>query len=703
MMMKRIFCIVFICGSIGYSFAQISVEVGNRTAQELVEKVLLQSDCAETSNWNMRSGNTSVGNIGVGYFNANGANFPFQEGIVVSTGRVQNIPGPNTSDLSDGDFDTSWTGDQDLVDILPNAPAEKLQNASYLEFDFVPKSPQISFNFFMASEEYYLHYPCEFSDVFAFILTDSAGNSTNLAVIPNTTIPIQVTSIHNAIAGDDGCSAENEEYYNGNNPPNAPINFNGQTVVFTANSAVVPNDTYHIKIVIADYKDGNWDSAVFIEGGSFNTGVNLGEDRTIENDEPACFDVDLDATTVGAQDYTWSKDGTILTALQGQSKIAIAATNNNSGLYKVVVDMGAGCFFEDEIDLEFVTPSAIQDAPVKVFGCDLDRNGEQAVDLTENEDRMLGALDGNIYKFSYHNSLADAESGENAIGTPSAFVTANREIFVRMEASKDCYETTSFLVEIVDPGEIKDLNSDYVLCVNDNGVATSPQILDIDMDASVYRFQWYRGSDLASATLLPGETNAQLSVTEGGTYTVAITHSAYRCAYERSTTVRAIGPPTEVLVKVVSQRFVAPNKVEVSVMGDGEYRYKLDDGSFQSENVFDNVAPGTHKIVVEDIWGCAGIERLITIVDFPRFFTPNGDTFNDTWNLLGTQDLANYSIYVFDRYGKLLKKIRKTDTLGWDGTFNQNPLPEDDYWFRLYYVDDFGESQEFKGHFSLKR
>ncbi|HET8810447.1 MAG TPA: T9SS type B sorting domain-containing protein, partial [Flavobacteriaceae bacterium] len=73
-------------------------------------------------------------------------------------------------------------------------------------------------------------------------------------------------------------------------------------------------------------------------------------------------------------------------------------------------------------------------------------------------------------------------------------------------------------------------------------------------------------------------------------------------------------------------------------------------------------------------------------IDYPKFFTPNGDGYNDTWNIIGISDQPNAQIYIFDRYGKLLKQLSPTGP-GWDGTYNGRPMPSSDYWFRVQYIE----------------
>ena len=81
-------------------------------------------------------------------------------------------------------------------------------------------------------------------------------------------------------------------------------------------------------------------------------------------------------------------------------------------------------------------------------------------------------------------------------------------------------------------------------------------------------------------------------------------------------------------------------------------------------------------------------------------FTPNNDGFNDTWQVYGVSSLfqPNSKIYIFDRYGKLLKELNLSGK-GWDGSFNGKKLPTDDYWFSVALQD----GRIFKSHFTLKR
>ncbi|MEM7185867.1 MAG: T9SS type B sorting domain-containing protein, partial [Bacteroidota bacterium] len=142
--------------------------------------------------------------------------------------------------------------------------------------------------------------------------------------------------------------------------------------------------------------------------------------------------------------------------------------------------------------------------------------------------------------------------------------------------------------------------------------------------------------------------------------------------------------------------------IEATATGPGTYIFQLDDGPFQDSGTFNGVEPGNHIVTIKDANGCGSVSIELGIIDYPRFMTPNQDGFNDTWNIIG---IANgdpsAKIYIFDKFGKLLKQLSPQGT-GWDGTYNGNPLPSSDYWFRVEYKEN-DTQKEFRGHFTLKR
>jgi gliding motility-associated-like protein len=145
------------------------------------------------------------------------------------------------------------------------------------------------------------------------------------------------------------------------------------------------------------------------------------------------------------------------------------------------------------------------------------------------------------------------------------------------------------------------------------------------------------------------------------------------------------------------KEFTSNNSLEVIINANLEYEFSLDGINFQSSNVFNNLAGGDYTIYVQEINGCGILETMASILDYPKFFTPNNDGVNDVWKLKGNTT-KNYSIYIFDRYGKLLKHLTSPES-SWDGIFNGSQLPANDYWFKVVFIDGIVKS----GHFTLKR
>jgi len=160
-----------------------------------------------------------------------------------------------------------------------------------------------------------------------------------------------------------------------------------------------------------------------------------------------------------------------------------------------------------------------------------------------------------------------------------------------------------------------------------------------------------------------------------------------------------------VLDDFVSSDQTDPYNVEFIPDGDGDYEYAINGGEFQDDPIFYDVPPGMNTVIINDKNGCGTSDPIpFLIVGYPKFFTPNGDGVHDNWNVYGVEQLSNPMVFIFDRYGKLLKQMDLN--FGWDGTFNGRDMPSSDYWFRLDYDrDDEGVlvATQVRRHFSLVR
>jgi gliding motility-associated-like protein len=197
-----------------------------------------------------------------------------------------------------------------------------------------------------------------------------------------------------------------------------------------------------------------------------------------------------------------------------------------------------------------------------------------------------------------------------------------------------------------------------------------------------------------------GETTESIAVTTGGEYRVTVFNEE-GCSRQRVVTVIISEPATITSIDTINAGANPTGRATINVTGLGSYEYRIDPlDSFQDSSTFENLAPGFYTAYVRDRNGCGITTQDFVIVGYPRFFTPNNDGFNDYWQLIGVSVVfePQTEIFIFDRYGKLLKQISPQGP-GWDGTFNGAPLPSSDYWFKATLID----GTTFSSHFTLKR
>lgn len=208
-----------------------------------------------------------------------------------------------------------------------------------------------------------------------------------------------------------------------------------------------------------------------------------------------------------------------------------------------------------------------------------------------------------------------------------------------------------------------------------------------------YAFEWKKD------TVLLTETGGSITVDEPGEYTVKVTSIATGCVAEATSVVGISSAP--VVVAEVGSDFSSNQTITITTVGSsGTYEYSLDGGPWQTEPYFYNIAQGVYTIAIRDINGCGRDEVTVNALNYPHFFSPNGDGERDTWNISGLNSYTT-EISIFDRYGKAITVV-KPGSEGWDGTFNGAPLPATDYWFTVKYRTN-GTDKEFKAHFSLMR
>lgn len=190
-----------------------------------------------------------------------------------------------------------------------------------------------------------------------------------------------------------------------------------------------------------------------------------------------------------------------------------------------------------------------------------------------------------------------------------------------------------------------------------------------------------------------GAITQNCSVGSAGTYSVIIT-TPLNCNLTKNFTVIENTAPEITFIKVEGLT------AEISITGTGIYEYSIDNIHFQSSNVFNFTAGGVYTCYVKEIGTNCGFDyKNFVVIDYPKFFTPNSDGFNDYWKINGMHLFPDAKIAIFDRYGQLIT-VLNTKNLYWDGRLNGENVSSSDYWF----VANLGNNTpEIKGHFTLKR
>ncbi len=245
----------------------------NEDIPYLVEDVLVDGECFNVFNISSRGANGQIGTFANG-----GTSVGFEEGIIMSTGHIDDAVGPNS--------DTKTTSEMAFLNNDPDLRAATnyiapLFDVAIIEFDFVPTVEQVTFEYVFASEEYCEYANTNFNDAFGFFIRGPGingsffMNSDNIAQIPDNGDYVSVNTVN---------LTNNSTYFHDNTPPSDTcysgeeyainfVEYDGFTTVLTAVANVQPCSTYHIKMAIADLNDKIFDSAVFLKAKSFRAGA----------------------------------------------------------------------------------------------------------------------------------------------------------------------------------------------------------------------------------------------------------------------------------------------------------------------------------------------------------------------------------------------------------------------------------------------
>lgn len=360
---------------------------------------------------------------------------------------------------------------------------------------------------------------------------------------------------------------------------------------------------------------------------------------------------------------------------------------NQTLFYRAINSNGCENFGELRLT---VNPSPLSNsADYSFYECDIDSKDnvlESNFNLTDIANTTYNSQD-----VTFYTSLNDLLLERNELSTQ--ITTGSLTVYARLEDNNQC-SGVDVIDLIVNPRPSLEFPDEFLVCT----------------DGSPVEILAPEGFDSYAWTQIKGNQNTLLGVNQNifisdiGNYMLEVGYEyvvngeAQFCTDSKEFEVLPSNRAKidEIIVNDISNN----NSIEINVSGDGDYEYSIDGKVFKEDKLFTNILAGFITVFVRDKNGCGVTEELISVIGYPKFFTPNGDGVNDYWQLIGLDEefQKNSMVTIFDRYGKSLVNLN-SNNLRWDGRSDSTTLPETDYWFSATLPD----GREFKGHFSLKR
>lgn len=380
-------------------------------------------------------------------------------------------------------------------------------------------------------------------------------------------------------------------------------------------------------------------------------------------------------------------------------------SNSTQSVVFARVENQYGCHSIAQVDLLVSSTSFPPNYLKTTKACDNDGeiDGFRLFNLVENSDAIKGQFPtGQNLSVSYYRNLTDAQLEQNEISQTQPYnneTAFSQILYVRVESDDngECFGFGPHLKLVVEPRPDFELDESVIYCLN------LPPITVSTFNAQGnYSYKWKNENGTVVGS------NPFLEISAPGDYSVIAT-SIEGCE-SFSKTIKAI--PS--IIASITQNDItviddsANNSISINTnnLGIGDYEFSFNDpfGTYQDEPYFENVSPGFHTIYVQDKNNCGIAPIEVSVIGYPKFFTPNNDGQNDTWNVLGVSEnfYQSSKVYIFNRFGKLISEIN-LHSEGWNGMLNGQVLPSTDYWFSVELIDLKGNIRMKKGHFSLIR
>lgn len=424
-----------------------------------------------------------------------------------------------------------------------------------------------------------------------------------------------------------------------------------------------------------------------------------GEHYCIEEWEPFTFSMDLQITDAYSLSCAGNPDDIIIVAENGLApytyrieekdgeEFIINNGNNNvfsglePGVYKFEVTDACGNVDHVIKNINLLPSLVTANEPDDMLICTgTGIETDHFFDLSLQTQPILGEQNEELYTVSYHLTAEDAENNVNALPENYTNISNPQTIYARVvhNTISICHDLVAFDL-YVNQNPVLNASTSY-MCENEPVFLTAEEGFD--------SYEWSTG-----------ETTRTIMVDQPGTYWVTVTEAIGNGFCENTYDIMVSTSGAADIISVDTEDWTYDqNSITVNITGQGNYEYSIDGINYQDNPHFEGLLIGNYTIYVRDKNGCGITEHSVLLLNYPNFFTPNGDGTHDKWRIKYAYMEPDMLIDIFDRYGKLIISL-DPESDGWDGTYNGAHLPSTDYWF----VVTRANGQVHKGHFSMKR